>query len=119
MPDPPPVINIFEFFLKKQLQFYFSEIRLRASFLMTEEDMSQSREPEVISLTQQEVEALKKRIIESPLTASDQKIMLSVLSLNFWLQQKLANAQLSIVRLKKIFGFSTEKKTLSHQEMTK
>lgn len=66
--------------------------------------------PEVVSLNDAEVEALKKRVAESSLAQSDQKVLLATLSFNFWLQTQLARAQLSILRLKKIFGLPTEKK---------
>lgn len=69
-----------------------------------------SKKPEVIALRHEEVEALKKRVIESSLASSDQKILLSILSLYFWIQSQLSRTQLTILRLKKIFGFSTEKK---------
>jgi hypothetical protein len=68
--------------------------------------------PDIIPLTHDEVESLKKRVIESSLVQSDQKIVLATLSFNFWLQNQLARANLTILRLKKIFGFSTEKKSL-------
>ena len=71
--------------------------------------MSKSKKPEVVSLTNEEVQSLKKRVEESSLLASDQKILLGLLSFNFWLQEKLSQAQVTILRLKKIFGLPTEK----------
>jgi len=73
--------------------------------------MSKPNEPEVISLTHEQVDALKKRLLASPLDQSDQKILISSLSFNFWLQTQLARAQLSILKLKNIFGMGTEKKS--------
>jgi hypothetical protein len=69
-----------------------------------------NKKPEVITLSHEEVESLKQRLTESSLASSDQKIILSILSVYFWIQSQLSRAQLTILRLKKIFGFSTEKK---------
>jgi hypothetical protein len=73
--------------------------------------MSQPNKPEVVSLTHDEVEGLKKRLIESTLNSSDQKTLIAVLSLNFWLQTQLARAKLSIQKLKSLFNIKTEKKS--------
>ena len=67
---------------------------------------------DIVSLTQEEIEALKNRVADSSLAEHDQKIVLALLSFNFWLQNQLTQAKLSILRLKKIFGLPTEKKTL-------
>ncbi len=72
--------------------------------------MSKEHAPEIISLTPDEVEALKQRISSSSLASSDQKIICSLLSVYFWIQAQLTRAKLSILRLKKIFGLPTEKK---------
>ena len=74
--------------------------------------MAQDNNPEVISLSKDEIESLKKRVEASSLAERDQKILLSLLSFNLWLQSQLSRAQLSILRLKKIFGLPTEKKSL-------
>ena len=64
---------------------------------------------ETINLTIDEVDSLQDRIESSSLDASDKKIISAILNLNFWLQNKLQQATLSILRLKKIFGLPTEK----------
>lgn len=71
--------------------------------------MSKSAEPEIVSLTHEDVEGLKKRVTENRLTEPDQKILVSILSVYFWLQTQLSRAQITILRLKKIFGLPTEK----------
>ena len=73
--------------------------------------MTEHTKPEVVSLNHAEVEALKKRVSGSTLSADDQKVVLATLSFNFWLQTQLSRAQLTILRLKKIFGLPTEKKS--------
>ena len=53
------------------MQCFF--VRRRSQF------MSKSKKPEVVSLTNEEVQSLKKRVEESSLLASDQKILLGLL----------------------------------------
>jgi hypothetical protein len=71
--------------------------------------MTEKNKPDIVSLTPKEAEAFKDRIVNSSLTKHDQKIVLALLSFNFWLQTQLSRAKLTILRLKKIFGLSTEK----------
>ena len=52
---------------------------------------------DVISLTQDEVEALKDRMANSSLADNDQKIVFALLSFNLWLQSQLQRAKLTIV----------------------
>jgi len=68
-------------------------------------------QPNVVPLTQEEAEAFKERIANSLLAQQDKKIILALLSFNFWLQSQLGRAKLTILRLKKIFGLPTEKKS--------
>lgn len=74
--------------------------------------MAQDDKPEVIALSNDEIESLKQRVEMSSLDKQDQKILLALLSFNFWLQNQLSRAQLSLLRLKRIFGLPTEKKSL-------
>lgn len=75
--------------------------------------MSSVNPPEQVTLTQEEAEALKVRLaLSTSLTPEDIKIMTGLITFSLWLQQQLSLAKLSIRRLKKIFGFSTEKKSL-------
>jgi hypothetical protein len=71
-----------------------------------------SQQPELMTLTVEEAEALKSRISAGTLLDSDKKIMLGLISFTLWLQKQLPLAKLSIERLKSLFGISTEKKTL-------
>jgi transposase len=80
--------------------------------------VTQKKKPYVISLTQDEAEALKKRIADSALSNHDQKILFALLSFNFWLQSQLERAKLTIVRLKKIFGLPTEKNNIKTSRNT-
>ena len=71
--------------------------------------MPKKNKPDVVSLSPDEVEALNVRITQSSLAEKDKKIIIAVLSFNFWLQGQLDRAKLTILRLKKIFGLPTEK----------
>ncbi len=71
--------------------------------------MAEKNKPDVITLTPDEAEALRDRIIRSTLAEHDQKTVLSLLSFNFWLQNQLERSKLTILRLRKIFCLSTEK----------
>jgi hypothetical protein len=71
--------------------------------------MADKNKPEIVSLTPKEAEEFKNRIATSSLTENDQKIVLALISFNFWLQTQLGRAKLTILRLKKIFGLTTEK----------
>jgi len=72
--------------------------------------MKQSDTPEQITLTLEESEALKSRL-QNPgsLLAEDIKIITSLINFSLWIEKKLKNTQLTIHRLKRLFGFSTEK----------
>jgi hypothetical protein len=71
-----------------------------------------SQQPELMTLTVDEAEALKSRIAAGTLLESDKKIVLGLIAFTLWLQKQLSLARLSIERLKSMFGISTEKKTL-------
>ena len=74
--------------------------------------MTAKEAPQKISLTAEEAEALKSRVSNNQLSATDIKIINGLIAFNIWLQNQLGLAKISINRLKKIFGFSTEKKSL-------
>ena len=67
-------------------------------------------QPEKICLSEQEAQALIDRIKSSSLSQADTEVMSGLISFNLWLQNKLARAQLTIRKLKNLFGFKTEKK---------
>jgi hypothetical protein len=73
--------------------------------------MANQPKPEHIKLTAASADALRARIQANNLTDDDRRIMLGLISFSLWLEQQLHSAKLSIQRLKKLFGFSSEKKT--------
>ncbi|MBY0544245.1 MAG: hypothetical protein K2Q14_01715 [Gammaproteobacteria bacterium] len=73
--------------------------------------MSSKDKPERITLSHEEAEALKIRVRAGILLDNDKKILVGLIAFTLWLQQQLNLATLSIHRLKRLFGFSTEKKS--------
>lgn len=68
--------------------------------------------PQKLDLTPEQAVTLKERILASQdLSEADRKMIVGLISFNFWLQKQLSTAKLSITRLKRLFGCSTEKKT--------
>jgi len=73
--------------------------------------MNQQEAPKQMTLTLVEAESLKERVSAGAvLSEKDITILTGLISFNIWLQKQLSLARLSIHRLKKLFGFSTEKK---------
>ena len=74
--------------------------------------MIRKKTPEIINLSTTEFDELKSRVSAgSPLLDGDAKIILSVLSTYQWLHRQLQSTKFTIHRLKKLFGFSTEKRS--------
>lgn len=67
--------------------------------------------PEVINITQSELELLQSRLASSSLLETDKKIIMSIVTTYSWLIQKLGSAKLTIHRLKAALGFTTEKRS--------
>ena len=63
-----------------------------------------------IEISVEQEEELKQRISASNLSEADREVMVNLLEFSSWMQSSLMEAKLSINRLKKLFGFSTEKK---------
>lgn len=69
-------------------------------------------EIEIINVSETALDALTSRLTDGlPLLDGDAKILLSVLSTYKWLQRQLKSTKLTIHRLKKMFGFNTEKRS--------
>jgi hypothetical protein len=67
--------------------------------------------PERIDLTEKEAEQLINRINSSGLSNDDQTILIGILHFCLWLQLKLTEAKITIRKLSKIFGISSEKRS--------
>lgn len=70
-----------------------------------------SSQPKHVTLTAEEAQALKARVQAAPLAEQDIKLLVGLISFNGWLQQQLATAKFSLQRLRRLFGFRTEKKS--------
>ncbi len=71
-----------------------------------------NKEPKQIQLTAEQAEALKQRLLAEKLSEQDKELLAGLVSFNLWLYQQLSLAKLSIRKLKRLFGFRREKKTL-------
>lgn len=67
-------------------------------------------QPEIINLSVSELDEIRSRFRNNSLTDTDKKIILSMLNIYQWLSVQLQSAKLSILKLRKVFGFSTEKR---------
>ena len=71
--------------------------------------MKRKKSPEIIDISVEELENIKLRIGSGVILEEDKKIVLTILGTYSWLMLKLQSTKFTINRLKKIFGFSTEK----------
>jgi hypothetical protein len=67
--------------------------------------------PKIINLSSNDLDGVKTRVSAAALAEHDKKIILSILTTYQWLYGQLQTAKFSLHRLKKIFGFSTEKRS--------
>lgn len=67
-----------------------------------------NKAPDKIEISPKEEKALRERITKNQLTDSDIQLFLNLLSLLRWIQGQLSKAKLTIRRLKKLFGFTSE-----------
>jgi hypothetical protein len=88
----------------------FSNINRSFSY-RREQLMATQPKPEHVKLSAADADTLRARIQANNLTDEDRRIILGLISFSLWLEQQLHSAKLSIQRLKKLFGFSSEKKT--------
>jgi len=68
------------------------------------------KQPEVVELTREEVEAFIERVENNALLDEDRSLIVKILQFNLWLQFMLEEAKLSIHRLTTLFGFPPKKK---------
>ncbi|MCP4494701.1 MAG: transposase [Gammaproteobacteria bacterium] len=69
---------------------------------------TKNKAPKQVILSAQEASALKERVKKSNLSQKDLDIMLGLIGFNFWLQERLSRAKLTINRLRQLFGFKRE-----------
>lgn len=67
--------------------------------------------PKQVKLTAKEAASLRDRVLKGEkLNTEHKELIAGLISFNFWLQEQLSKANFRIRQLKKLFGFSTEKK---------
>lgn len=65
---------------------------------------------EIIDVGVERLDQLKSRLASCSLLEEDKSVLLAIVSAYAWIQGQLESAKLTIHRLKKIFGFSAEKR---------
>ena len=70
--------------------------------------MLTNKTPKQIKLTAQEAGELTQRIKDNALSDEDINTILKLIAFNAWLQEQLSRAKLSIKKLRRIFGFTSE-----------
>jgi hypothetical protein len=71
--------------------------------------MSRIKNPELLSITDQQLEDISLRISKSSLSTEDIRLLTALLTTYTWLMKQLSRSKITIHRLKKIFGYSSEK----------
>jgi hypothetical protein len=72
--------------------------------------MPRTKPIEIIELSSADLEGLKLRLTSNQLLEKDKSALLAIISAYAWIQVKLQSAKISIYRLRKMFGFKTEKR---------
>jgi hypothetical protein len=78
--------------------------------------MSRKKSTEVIDLSYDALEGIKSRLASGSLLEEDKTVLLAIVSAYVWIQGQLESAKLTIHRLKKMFGFSTEKRKKAREK---
>jgi hypothetical protein len=73
--------------------------------------MKKQTSPEIVAISVESLEQLKSRVDTGVLLEGDKKIVLAILGTYSWLYHQLQSSKFRLNRLKKIFGFTTEKRS--------
>ena len=71
--------------------------------------MKRKKPLEIIEIGVERLEQLKSRLASCSLLEEDKSAFLAIVTAYVWIQGQLESAKLTIHRLKKMFGFDTEK----------
>jgi hypothetical protein len=77
--------------------------------------VKKQQKPDIINVSSTDFAEIESRVTTGFLTENDKKIILSVLTTYKWLLDQLQHAKFSMHRLKKMFGFKTERSS-SHKK---
>ncbi|PPC91253.1 MAG: hypothetical protein CTY35_13755 [Methylotenera sp.] len=72
--------------------------------------MSRAKTPELLNISEQQLEDISLRIDTNSLSAEDIKLLRTLLTTYTWLMKQLSRSKITIHRLKQLFGYSSEKK---------
>jgi hypothetical protein len=72
--------------------------------------MSRIKSPELLNITDQQLEDISLRLGKNSLSAEDIRILAALLTTYSWLMKQLSRSKITIHRLKQLFGYSSEKK---------
>lgn len=78
--------------------------------------MKKKKSTEIIDLPVETLEGIKSRLASCSLLEEDKSVLLAIVSTYVWIQGQLQSAKLTIHRLKKMFGFSTEKRNKASEK---
>jgi hypothetical protein len=78
--------------------------------------MKKKKSVEIIDVGIERLEAMKSRLALGCLLEEDKSVLLAIVCAYEWIQGQLESAKLTIHRLKKMFGFSTEKRKKSSEK---
>lgn len=81
--------------------------------------MTRKKSTEIIDLSDAALEGIKSRLSSGYLLEEDKSVLLAIVSTYVWIQGQLQSAKLTIHRLKKMFGFSTEKRNKTSEKREK
>lgn len=78
--------------------------------------MKKKKSIKIIDVRVERLEELQSRVASCSLLEEDKSVLLAIVSAYVWIQGQLESAKLTIHRLKKRFGFSTEKRKQSGEK---
>lgn len=73
--------------------------------------MKKQKSPEIVDISIDSLEQLKSRVASGILLEGDKRIVVAILGTYSWLQHQLQSSKFRLSRLKKMFGFTTEKRS--------
>lgn len=79
--------------------------------------MSKKHVPERITLTEKDLDGLVSRLEANELSDDDVSILKDVLLFSDWMQDSLSKKELTIAKLRNLFGIKTEKKSVPYRVM--
>ena len=73
------------------------------------QSIKKSNQPKAIKLSNEQIETICKELVDSDLNDITRELVVGLIKTNKWLIEKLEQGKISIQKLRKIFGVTTEK----------